>query len=87
MEVDTTGEFRSALVNLKGRLNEAGPSNRLIPPSRRRAILEQIEAALQRLEQGTYGICRRCSLVMPRAELLMRPYAEYCPNCQARKAA
>ena len=49
--------------------------------------LRQLEAALQRLEQGTYGICRRCFLVIPRGELLKQPYAEVCARCQTRQLA
>ncbi len=87
MEVDQTGEFKTALVNLRSRLNEPATSIRPLPPSRRRLLLEQIEAALARLEEGTFGICRSCSLIMPRGQLLMQPYADVCIDCRARKAA
>lgn len=87
MEVDVTGEFRSALIRLRGRLNEPATSIRPMPASRRRAILGQIESAFQRLDEGTYGICRNCLLIMPRGQLLMQPYAEVCTDCRSRKAA
>lgn len=87
MEFDHSGEFRSALINLRSRLNEPATSIRPMPPSRRRLILEQIESALKRLEEGTFGICRSCWLIMPRGQLLMQPYADVCSDCRARKAA
>lgn len=85
MNVDQTGEFRSALIELKARLS--GPESRRNAALQRRVTLPQLEAALQRLDQGTYGICRRCFLVIPRGELLKQPYAEVCARCQARQVA
>lgn len=82
MNLDTSGEFKSALINLKARLSK--PASRKSKVPGRRAILQQVEAALQRLNQGTYGICRGCFLVIPRAELLMHPYTEYCAKCRTR---
>jgi RNA polymerase-binding transcription factor DksA len=50
-------------------------------------MLGQIDSAFQRLDEGTYGICRNCLLIMPRGQLLMQPYAEVCTDCRSRKAA
>ena len=85
MNLDTSGEFRSALINLKARLKEPAARGSKVPS--RRAILQQVEAALQRINQGTYGICRGCFLVIPRGELLMHPYTEFCGRCQTRSTA
>ena len=85
MNLDTAGEYRSALINLRGRLNEPGGGRRS-EALRPGVTMEQVEAALQRLEQGTYGVCRGCFLVIPRGELLKRPYAERCGRCQARSS-
>jgi hypothetical protein len=84
MELEQANQFRAALLDLKskGALpanggKKTGALNGATP--------ERIEAALRRLEQGSYGYCRSCFLVIPSAELLRRPYAERCVRCQARE--
>jgi RNA polymerase-binding protein DksA len=47
--------------------------------------LEQIDAALQRVEEGTYGSCLDCDLRIPAARLEALPYARYCVQCAARR--
>ena len=83
MKVDETGEFRSALVRLKKKLS--GP--RPVPPNPALSIatLDKVERALRRLDDDTYGICAGCFLVIPRGQLLMRPYADTCSDCASRR--
>ena len=83
MNLDISGEFRSALTKLKAQ--GGGPALRGSRAVRRSALLQQIEKALERINQETYGICHGCFLVIPRSELLRRPYAEYCAGCQSRR--
>jgi DnaK suppressor protein len=45
-------------------------------------LLAQIDTALQRLDQGSYGICARCGKEIPPERLEARPYAIYCITCQ-----
>ncbi len=47
-------------------------------------LLEQVDHALQKFEQGTYGICEACGAPIDRARLKALPYALYCLDCQAR---
>ncbi|HEV3257610.1 MAG TPA: TraR/DksA family transcriptional regulator [Gemmataceae bacterium] len=47
-------------------------------------VLEQIAAALERLNDGTFGRCEECRGEIPRARLNVLPYARYCIAC-ARK--
>jgi RNA polymerase-binding protein DksA len=42
-------------------------------------ILEKIDAALARIEQGTYGICLKTGKEIPREHLEEEPWAEECP--------
>ena len=84
MRLDSGGEFRLVLNNLKTRLAEADTKGSRL---HRRVTLRQIEEALERLDDGTYGICAGCFLVMPKGELLMRPYTKLCAACRARRAA
>ncbi len=43
-----------------------------------RKILSKIRAALQRIEQGTFGICEGTGVPIARARLNARPWARYC---------
>jgi RNA polymerase-binding transcription factor DksA len=46
--------------------------------------LSRIQAALERLDSETYGICERCRCVISSARLLAIPWAERCHRCEAR---
>ena len=46
--------------------------------------LKDIDDALQRLEQGTYGICEECGKPIDEARLEVKPWARYCVVDQAR---
>ena len=46
--------------------------------------LEEIAAALDRLDQGTFGRCEECHKDIPRERLKALPYARFCLAC-ARK--
>ncbi len=43
-----------------------------------RRILHEIDAALERIAQGTYGICEGTGEPIPRARLEAQPWARYC---------
>ncbi len=47
-------------------------------------VLEQIEAALKRIEDGTYGICQNCGQSIAPERLEARPWAALCIDCQRR---
>jgi DnaK suppressor protein len=49
---------------------------------RERHQLDEITAALGRLEAGTYGVCEKCSQPIPLARLRAMPTARYCVPCQ-----
>jgi len=44
--------------------------------------LNQIERALARLKQGTYGLCEGCQTRIPVARLNALPYSTCCVECQ-----
>jgi DnaK suppressor protein len=44
--------------------------------------LSQIERALARLKQGTYGLCESCGSKIPVGRLNALPYTTLCINCQ-----
>jgi RNA polymerase-binding protein DksA len=45
-------------------------------------VLAQINAALTRIEDGTYGICTNCGKAIPEERLEARPWASLCIDCQ-----
>ena len=49
---------------------------------RERRQLDEVTAALARLEAGTYGVCERCARPIPLARLRAIPAARYCVECQ-----
>lgn len=48
-----------------------------------RAALEEVRAALGRIEAGVYGVCSRCSAEIPAARLEAMPTATLCITCKA----
>lgn len=46
-----------------------------------RQRLEEVEAAIRRLEAGSYGACRTCRRPIPRARLDALPEATQCVSC------
>lgn len=49
-----------------------------------RGNLEEIEAALGRLDRGTYGTCERCAGPIAEGRLEARPTARMCIECASR---
>jgi DnaK suppressor protein len=48
---------------------------------RMREKVDSIRAALQRIDEGTYGICQRCGARIDRARLAIIPDATLCIEC------
>jgi len=46
--------------------------------------LDDIDAALARIEEGQYGICARCGKEIGAARLEFRPESIYCVECKTR---
>lgn len=44
-------------------------------------ILTEVNAALSRIEQGTFGQCENCGKSIPRTRLDALPYARHCVQC------
>ena len=41
-----------------------------------------IDAALEKIEKGRYGMCSRCGKAIPEARLKLIPEAMYCVTCE-----
>jgi DnaK suppressor protein len=53
--------------------------------STHRETLIKIDAALSKLEDGTYGVCEECGDEISEERLKIMPFAIYCRDCQERK--
>lgn len=49
------------------------------------AQIEDIEAAIKRTDDGTYGICADCNKLIPRKRLEVLPFALRCLECEGTK--
>ena len=47
--------------------------------------IAEIERALEKMDEGTYGKCESCGQPIPIARLRIMPQAVLCPDCKARK--
>lgn len=47
-----------------------------------RATYAEVTRALERIEQGSYGSCRRCGRAIPPERLEARPTADLCVDCK-----
>lgn len=47
-------------------------------------VLRQIDEALARIDEGTYGQCERCGTEIPPERLEARPWATLCIDCQRK---
>jgi len=52
---------------------------------RERKLIKKIQEAIQRLEDGTYGICEECGDEVGVPRLKARPVTTLCINCKSRQ--
>ncbi|MBN1898947.1 MAG: TraR/DksA C4-type zinc finger protein [Spirochaetes bacterium] len=50
-----------------------------------KAELEEINEALSKIDDGSYGICELCKIKIPLQRLKVKPYAKYCIKCQEKQ--
>ncbi len=78
--ISDSGGTRGHAADDADAMADAERSNLVLGNSR--TLLEQVEAALQRLDDGTYGFCQRCGKPIEARRLEALPYAEYDLECQ-----
>jgi DnaK suppressor protein len=44
-------------------------------------VEREARAAIERIDQGTYGLCERCGQPIPKGRLEVIPYARTCVKC------
>ena len=47
-------------------------------------LLSKLDAALEGLNDGSYGVCETCGTTIPLERLLARPTATHCIDCASR---
>jgi RNA polymerase-binding transcription factor DksA len=47
-------------------------------------VLDEIEVALERIEDGVYGACIECEHKIPKTRLRAIPYTPYCVKCASQ---
>ncbi|HET8621145.1 MAG TPA: TraR/DksA C4-type zinc finger protein [Acidimicrobiales bacterium] len=48
-----------------------------------RAAIEQIDVAVGKIHDGTYGRCEKCGTAIPKERLRALPYAALCVKCKS----
>ncbi|PIW90224.1 MAG: transcriptional regulator, TraR/DksA family protein [Nitrospirae bacterium CG_4_8_14_3_um_filter_44_28] len=52
--------------------------------SAQREVMVKIDAAIRKLDEGTYGICEECGGKISEERLKVIPFAIYCRDCQEK---
>ena len=47
--------------------------------------LKKIESSLERIEEGSYGLCEECGAKIPKTRLNAIPYATQCVKCASEQ--
>ncbi|MCM8780396.1 MAG: TraR/DksA family transcriptional regulator [Candidatus Omnitrophica bacterium] len=50
-----------------------------------RKLLYELDDALKKIEEGTFGICEDCKILITKSRLKALPYARLCIKCQEKK--
>ena len=56
----------------------------MILTDREKKKLLQIDDAIDRIEEGAYGLCEECGVKIPKARLKVMPFAKHCVECQEK---
>ena len=48
-----------------------------------RGRVRDIDAALERMDLGVYGLCARCEEDIPTRRMEVRPFSRYCVDCKS----
>lgn len=80
------GELTAALAAREEQLRESTQPDDISFAFRgiNEKTLEDVSAALERMDAGTYGICERCQGVISTARLEAVPQTRFCVGCAAK---
>ncbi len=90
IENETFRKERSELSSMPLHMADAGSDNfeqdfALDLMDSERKLLAEINEALDRIEEGTYGVCQGKGKAIPKARLNAIPWARYCLQCAEMK--
>jgi len=52
---------------------------------RERRLINKIQAAIKRIDEGTYGVCDECGEDIGKPRIQARPVTRLCINCKSRQ--
>ena len=89
MEDNALNKDRSKTTSMPTDMAELGSGNfdqelTLISLGSENDTLDQIEAAIGRIENGSYGRCEECGMKIPKPRLDAIPYAAQCVRCASQ---
>jgi|GEM_PF-1688461 len=90
LKISEVTAFRSELEGLLESVQEdtreaqleAAKTGKVIDFSAERKVIEQCEAALARIDSGSYGICENCGEDIELSHLKADPLARFCISCK-----
>lgn len=80
----TKGEISIVRTHLAD-MDSEGEDADLAVAQNERGILQAVDAALERIEHGTFGGCEECGREIGEARLKALPYTPYCIACAERR--
>src|SRR5919197_1149232 len=72
LETNIRGHLRDRRQRLESAISEVGDAADLV------RLLQEVDAALDRLENKSYGLCNVCNLAIEEEFLLANPLVQYC---------
>ena len=63
---------------------DSGRENNLRFRERESRLIRKIKTALQKIDEGTFGICEGCGEDIPLPRLQARPVTAYCIGCKSK---
>ena len=96
MKVDINSDVEKTLTEMTSQTgNIPDPNDRATMESdrscelrirgRERKLMEKVDEALARIEDGTYGICAGCGEEIAVKRLQARPVAKFCIDCKTKQ--
>ncbi len=96
MKVDINSDVEKTLTEMTSQTgNIPDPNDRATMESdrsfelrirgRERKLMEKVDEALARIEDGTYGICAGCGEDIAVKRLQARPVAKFCIDCKTKQ--
>lgn len=78
--VESGGQLFPDPSDLASREEFQGLSYRL--KEREKKLLRKIDEALERIEDGSFGICERCGELIEEKRMMARPVTTFCISCK-----